>query len=522
MKSSVNKKLSFDSTFQYVRSSSDKDIKIEERIVLSRWVRMYLFFLLALFRIGIDLDTGIIVSCGKKIKADIHINDIQFGLLNSVLTFGKFVALLFLMIIINKNKRQLFLIMNCFLNGLSLLGFYASDNFYYICLLRIFGAFNRVFIDVYIPVWTDQYGIKKFKTTFLSIHLIIESYGKVIGAFMGTNLFENDWKKSLAVSGLFFFALGVLFFFIPSYYFTTKYVLAEKFEKPKNEKNTTSKGKNKSDEKMNENLLDKSDKNKDSENEISTFKKIITLFCTGSYIFPSLARCFAFFIQKLLHTFIKHFSLDCLGYKEEKTFIYYYTLVLVVAPLIGSIIGNFLSKCAGGYESRNSVWLVFIVGFLSLISIILASNVTSFIFLVIYLFGYFLTVSAYLPTLSGYVLCSLDKEMKGLGSSIDRLLAVFGKLIGPITYGILNEKFGKTDIFFAWNKSLKVYYLCFGFAVLGCISKYKNDTQKIKGDEKDKLESNEEKENESSENDFELEEKEDTEFLNRRKDSDKS
>ena len=48
-------------------------------VYLSRYVRMLLFFLLLIFSVAIDLDSGIIVSSYKSFTQDMHMNDIQFG-----------------------------------------------------------------------------------------------------------------------------------------------------------------------------------------------------------------------------------------------------------------------------------------------------------------------------------------------------------------------------------------------------------------------------------------------------------
>lgn len=494
----IKRKASGKSYFEYIPTKEEKGERIE--VALSRWTRLYLFILLVLFRIGIDLDTGIFVASYDTMEEQLGLNDTQFAMLNSVLTFGKLVALLCVMFIINIDKRKYILMINAFLNGLSLLAYYFSNNFYYMCALRTFGAFNRVFIDVYIPIWTDQFGMKNFKTTFLSIHFVIESYGKVTGSYMVSLLFQKDWKKCLYTSGAAFLTLSLMFSIIPYVYFSTKYQLVEKKQ---------------GNSELQQKLIKKGTKVIEAEKKLeeeakkeeakgpSAIKKLGFLLCTGSYVFCTLARFCVFFIQKVISTFIKQYAVQALKFKNDKVFSHYYALISAVAPLCGSLMGSLLIKPLGGYKAKNSIWLVLTFSALCLYSVISLRKATEFKSFVINIVGYFFTVSAYLPTMNGYLICALDKEMKGLGNSIDRFLATFGKFIGPIVYGMINGKFKHTDPFFAWNSCLMLYYLCFVFVILGCISKYKTKedvdekkiqkiTEDVELENKDNEEDNEE------------------------------
>ena len=49
------------------------------------------------------------------------------------------------------------------------------------------------------PVWIDQFGIKKYKTILLTILFMANSFGMIIGAWIGTVVFKNEWKKSFDV-----------------------------------------------------------------------------------------------------------------------------------------------------------------------------------------------------------------------------------------------------------------------------------------------------------------------------------
>ena len=201
-----------------------KKKKGKSKIYLSRYVRIILFFLLLIFSIIIDLDSGIIVSSYKSFTKDLNINDFQYGTLNSITTIGKIIALLIFMIIINKNHRKFIIVITSFFHGLFFYAYFINDNYYYISILKLF---CKVFIFIYILVWIDQFGIKKYKTLLLIIFYMATSYGRILGAWIGTVIFNNGWKKAFVCCGIIFFILSFGLFIIPQKYYSTKYMIVE-------------------------------------------------------------------------------------------------------------------------------------------------------------------------------------------------------------------------------------------------------------------------------------------------------
>ena len=88
-----NKK--FKSSNDLVKGEKKHKPKKKEKIYLSRYVRMILFFLLLIFSVAIDLDAGVMASSYKSFTSDLHMSDLQFGSLNSITTVGKIISLLF-------------------------------------------------------------------------------------------------------------------------------------------------------------------------------------------------------------------------------------------------------------------------------------------------------------------------------------------------------------------------------------------------------------------------------------------
>ena len=522
----LSKKI-FESSKNLIKSEKkekkkEKLKKGKSKIYLSRYVRMILFFLLIIFSVFVDLDDGIIVSSYQSFTHDLNIKDLQYGSLNSITTIGKIIALLIYMVIINKNHRKFIIVTTSFFHGLYFYGYLLNDNFYYISTLKFFASFCKVFINVYIPVWIDQFGIKKYKTLLLTIVYMVTSYGRIVGAWIGTVIFNNEWKKAFSFCGVIFFVLSFALFLIPQKYFSTKYMLVEQHRKysgniveklvpTKNIENEMKKEiksingieyldeeKNKAISNNKNYIIDEKETEKDTDvntndkkekllydykteeekklfknlSPLSKFKIVITNQC---FIFSSLSRACLFFIFRIIHVFLKKYTFEALNYKDELTFFYYYSLTTILSPSLGSLIGGAIcNKFLGGYESKRSIWLIIFFGTCAIYFISLVRISIEFNYLIIYIFGYFFCVSAFLPTISGYIINSLNKELKGFGSSFDSLIInILGKLPSPILYGMLNDKYKNEEPKYAWNKSLMIYYLGSVFIYLTCLFKWK-------------------------------------------------
>ena len=503
------------------KTKKEKNNKLKPKkvkVYLSRYIRMILFLLLLIFNVIIDLDSGIIVSSYKSFTQDLNMNDIKFGSLSSISNIGEIISILFYMNIINKNHRKLILVVTSFFHGLSFFGYFINNNYYYIIVLKFFISFCKVFITVYIPVWIDQFGIKKYKTILLTILYMVSSLGRIIGAWIGTVIFKNDWKKAFICCGLIFFILSFFLFVIPQKYFSTRYMFIEQQKDNKgivteklvstkdndintdsnnddgttkeielvcNEKNTglnEDESNNSLNKENKERLLYEiydydliEDENSKKFKNLSFINKLKLIITNKCFMFSCMTRAIIFFIFKIIHIYLKKYSFEALNYTDELNFFYYYSLTTILAPFLGSLIGGTICfKFLGGYESKNSIWIIIFFGNVAAIFITLSRISINFYYLIVYIFGYFFSISAFSPTLSGYIINSVNEELKGFGSSFDSLIInILGKLPSPIIYGMINDKYKKDNPKFAWNKSLMLYYIGLFFIYLTCFFKWR-------------------------------------------------
>ena len=542
--------------FEYSSSDSDDDNKVKDKldplamkkakstmnlpqrkkkktkkifVYLSRYVRMILFFLLLIFSVVIDLDSGIIVSSYKSFTQDMHMSDIQFGTISSIINAGEIIGLLIYMPIINKNHRKFIVVTTSFLHGLGFFAYFINSNFYYIAFLNFLISICKAFINVYIPVWIDQFGIKKYKTLLLTILYMAISIGMIVGAWIGTVLFDNNWKKAFVCCGIIFIVLSFSLFSVPQKYYSTKYMIVEQQKnsdgnvvekivltksgddessikkniehmkdikylgddkKPaKKNKKKKIEEKEKNDEHFindvnndkKEKLLNNEDLNNDDEmyKNLSIISKLKMVILNQCFIFSTLSKAIIFYIFEIIYVYLKKYAFEALNYTDEIKFFYYYSITTILAPSLGGLIGGAIcNKFFGGYESRNSIWIVLVCGILSVIFVSLLRVSLDFNNLIIYIFGFFFSVSAFLPTISGYIINSLNKELKGFGSSFDNLMTNLFELSSPILYGLINDQYKEEDPRYAWNISLIIYYIGMVFIFFACFAKWKMNHKK--------------------------------------------
>ena len=86
--------------------------------------------------------------------------------------------------------------------------------------------------SIYIPIWIDQYGLRKYKTVQMSFLQALVHVGKVLG-FVLVNIFgEERWKIAYDIEGAYLVFCGLFICLSPINYFNRKVVLMTGEERP--------------------------------------------------------------------------------------------------------------------------------------------------------------------------------------------------------------------------------------------------------------------------------------------------
>ena len=159
---------------------------------------LFVFVLVFLSNVFLNIDHGSLPGCSVEIKADLNMNDFQFGLLGSVvyggLTLGAGVATgLF-----NNSKYikpTLCITLAC--NALAIWLFTVTKSFYFDAFLRFCIGFFQVFVCIYMPVWADAFAPESQKSAWLTFLILASPLG-VVGGFTLTSFMVayKTWRWS--------------------------------------------------------------------------------------------------------------------------------------------------------------------------------------------------------------------------------------------------------------------------------------------------------------------------------------
>ena len=187
-------------------------------IPLSRKMRWIVFVILTIVTIIMGLDQGILSSTTATLRNVFHISDGELGGLGSMIFLGTAIGCLCSFTLINKfNRKYLLLGTMCF-DVLSLFFTTQTTNLLLLYFCRVIAGFTQSFLSIYVPVWSDQFGIHKYKSIMLSIIHLSSSLGYLFGYILGTLL---NWDNSFYLENiLIIIHIIIIFMFLPDKYFS--------------------------------------------------------------------------------------------------------------------------------------------------------------------------------------------------------------------------------------------------------------------------------------------------------------
>lgn len=442
-------------------------IKTKEiKVYLSRQIRLLIFFLFILKEILVDIDAGIVAATSLQIKKTLLVNDSQYGFFASIPFTGRLIGAFIFIILFNNDHRKFWLVISSIIHGCLLSVYCLTKNYFILLLIRMFTAIIKSFSTIYLPIWIDQFGIRRYKTILLTILHMTNPYGNVIGFSLGSLIF-SDWRKGFLYTGICIAITGMLFIFFPQKYFSNKYMFIGYEEEvlvptKKDVKTTNKKNYNQRKESVfsDADMSLISENNQNNSGNKGTCNNALNLAKNKAFMFSSFSRSVIFFVLQIIHLYFKEYSISVLKVSNENKIVLYYSFITITAPALGSLIGGAFSNYLGGYESPNSIVIVIIFNLLAGFAVIFLSLTKNYIVFSMSVFLFFYSVSGILPTITGYTLLSSPKLLKSLSSSVDLLITtLFGKLPGPIIYGTLCDYFGDTGNSIAWKFSMLYYYV---------------------------------------------------------------
>lgn len=218
------------------------------------------------------------------------------------------------------------------------------------------------------------------------------------------------------------------------------------------------------------------------EREPNYFKKYSKAFLNPVYVLLVLVKSgdsviftvFRFFIPKYLTESLLATNVDK-GIRTNT-----YAFIVISSPIIGSMIGKFFVKAAGGYEKKKAILIILLFQFLIAAVVTPMPLFDNWKYFMVNAFIYHILSSAINPTINGVALASVDPKVRGGATNISKYITS-GLVSGPApaVYGLMMDHWKSTDSHFSMKafSSLPLFGLILTSIAAGCRYSREKDGQ---------------------------------------------
>lgn len=407
-----------------------------QRIVLVRKTRWLIWLVLVFIGMNSAIFNGILASAGGKIKADLHMMNLEYSTFLAFYCSGRVVGAFFLASVINVVNRRYLLVFSCLLKGIAIFSFTCTTCFPLLMLCRIFTGVANAIHSGYLLLWVNQFAMPDYKAlmaAFITFATPLgRSWGLMFEMFFGG---PAVWRVGMRLNGISLIACSFLLMCFPNIYFSSKLIISQE---------------NKSE------VLRKSEvsivsifnvrQSELEEREIGMISKFKLLFSNGIFLLLVVTRITLALINAAFIFGMPGFIASNYPDSPKNYRIWMYCAFIVTGPFIGSLIGGILTKKIGGYENKSAFLIVLIADLLTGVSILEFAFLTNWKFFLLSFYGYLIFASAVLPNLFGIMVTSIPAPVKAKGTAIANLMnSAFGGFLAPFVFGTVTEKYAETD-----------------------------------------------------------------------------
>ena len=452
---------------QNTNKKSSKSFVDENNFILYKSIRIFVYCLLLLCIILINLSSGLFPSSSIDIKNHLKISDYHFGLFFLFSSLGKIIGSLLFFALKNINNRKILLILVAFINSGVCFGFFFTNNFFIFSLLKLIIGITDMLIQIYTPNWIQQFGINKYKLGLTSIIQFCNPLGKCLSFTINYHL---SFLLIFKIEGIIFGVIFLSFLIIPNKYSAKNILIIienetgeEMYDKRTNvamytfndfseensgksipliDKNSNEK---ETDLNMNLNINELMEQNGNKKiihsRKIPLSGKLKIIFKNKIFMLALIIRVILIGIETTISLWIPDILIKLIEIQRESSLNLFGNILIIITPPLGSFITRIMGPftIVGNKRKRNTVVLLIFFYILSILIAILIPEDKSFTFMatiIIFLFG----SSTCLPMLQGICLSSISKKVKeNILSFIHIFTLFFGAGLMPTIFGIFYD-----------------------------------------------------------------------------------
>ena len=233
----INTNKSKNSGFINSNKNSSKHIIINKsysyRRPFSKQKRKFIFLLICLINILINLDRGAIPAGTTEIKEKNNITNAELGMIGSLLYFGLVLGSLTGGYFFSKYSSKWLVILSLFSFCFFLYSFTILVNCGGLYICRVGCGFCEVFCLIYFPIWVDQYGVKGMKAIWLTFLQIGIPLGSILGYLIEacSIKYYKSWEGGFYIQIILICSCSGILFLTPDKFFERNYRHSESTQK---------------------------------------------------------------------------------------------------------------------------------------------------------------------------------------------------------------------------------------------------------------------------------------------------
>ena len=358
-----------------VESKMEKSTpKLSENII---WLLMYI--LSAIHGLMVIVP-GILSSCIMEMKSEFSLSDKEFGMFGTVNGLGSLFGSLAFTLVMEQNNHKCLITSMLLINCVCHFAFFFKLGYPILLGSRFICGFVCVFCFIYFPMWVDKFAMKKWVNFMQTFVQVANTIGHIFGYFIFLLLGGTRWKYGFLIESLSISALAFVMILIPFKYYDKNYVNQE----------TTNLVANEGDASENKNIKEKKVAKEEQEKE-TVMKDII---CNIPYVLCTLYRGNRLFIFVAINFWYSDYLQNSLLEKDPSVIFWSYSITMVIASLIGNILGGVVINKIGGTKSKHIYVAMGVLQFISVIFGLCAPFTSSVLIFTILMSVYILVNSA--------------------------------------------------------------------------------------------------------------------------------
>jgi len=417
-----------ESSVEIVETTPKVKEKLSENVI---WLLMYILSIIHGLMVIVP---GMLSSCIVEMKEEFGLTDKQFGLFGSVNGFGSFIGSLAFTIVIEKISHKCLISTMLLINCICHFAFFFKLSYPILLASRFICGFVCVFCFIYFPMWVEKFAMKKWVNFMQTFVQVSNTIGHIFGYFVYLILGGHNWKYGFLLESISISLCVFVMLVIPFKYYDKNYINPD-YVKDANDVNPN----DNSEDKETKEIKEKREPQKEEEETI--MKDII---CNLPYVLISLYRGNRLFIFVAINFWYSDYLQNSLMEKNPNAIFWSYSITMVIASLIGNILGGVVINRIGGTKSKHSYVAMGVLQFLCVLFGLFAPFTNSVLIFTILMSMYILINSA-----SGIITISasfavMPKTLTGTATGFYSLLVnLIAFLPAPYAYAFIKSLVGE-------------------------------------------------------------------------------